>query len=84
MSRGLICDSCGAALRVNQHGEDDAGESSAWINVSTTFGQFDLCTRACVVALMDAPDFVAHVEEGQEAIAEVVRALAEHDDEGEG
>lgn len=77
MSRGLICDQCGEVLAVNANGDDDAGESSAWLAVDTTFGRFDLCTRACVVALMDDEDFVAHVEAGQAAVAEVVQALRE-------
>lgn len=81
MSRGLICDVCGTTLAVNKNGDDEYGESSAWIAVSTTFGEFDCCTRACVVALMDDEDFVAHVEAGQEAIAEIVRTLNEQEDD---
>lgn len=77
MSRGLICDACGAVLAVDDRGEDDAGESSCWLEVRTTFGRFDLCTRACVTALMEDEDFIAHVDAGAEAVAEVVRAITE-------
>jgi hypothetical protein len=84
MSRGLICDACGATLAVDDRGEDEAGESACWIEVRTTFGRFDLCTRACVVTLMEDEDFVAHVDAGAEAVAEVVRAIAAaHDEEDE-
>lgn len=80
MSKGLICDQCGSCLAVNDHGDSDTGEESGWIEVRTTFGRYDLCTRACASALLDSADFVAAVEAGQEAIAQIVRVLNDDDE----
>lgn len=83
MSRGLVCDQCGGTLLVDQHGEDEAGESAAWLKIVTTFGSYDVCTRSCAVALIESDDFAAAVDAQTEAIAEVVRAIngADEDDE---
>lgn len=77
----MVCDACGTVLHVNRRGDAENGEEAGWVEVVTTFGRFDLCTRACVVALMDDDEFVAHHDAGLEAIAEVIRAIQDADDD---
>lgn len=75
MSKGLVCDQCGALLVLNSRGESDTGEEACWLSVDTTFGHFDLCTRECAHALLDSPDFVEHMIKGAECIAEIVAII---------
>lgn len=69
----MVCDgpACDALLYVDANGDDANGESAAWVKVHTTWGRYDLCTRACAVALMDDPDFVGRHDAEAEAIAAV-------------
>lgn len=82
MSRGMVCDQCGVTLIVNRHGEDDNGESSAWVRVEIGKYAWDCCTRACAHALLDDPDVIAVVDEYAQIIADIARTIrGEGDDE---
>jgi len=84
VSRGLICDQCGTALEVNDRGEAEGGEEAGWIRIETQWGNFDCCTRSCVVALVEEEWFVEASEHQQQIIAEIaatIRSASEQDDE---
>lgn len=82
MSAGLVCDQCGTTLIVNSRGDSDTGEEAGWLSITTTFGSYDLCTRACAVALLDSPDFVAQMDEGAQVIAEIANTIREGREDG--
>lgn len=75
MSRGIVCDNCGECLVVNKNGEDEDGESSGWLKLITGVGDYDLCTRACLAALLDDEHFVEAMTVHAEGIAEVIRTI---------
>lgn len=76
--RAWVCDSCRAVLIVNDRGDDENGESSAWIRVGTLDGgvKADACTRSCAVALLaDGESLAEAIETRLQATTEVVRIL---------
>lgn len=82
MSRGRICDQCGTTLVVDKHGEDDGGESAAWLTLTAGDGsQFDLCTRACTIELLNDPEFIAATDAHAEVIVGVARAIRGDEDD---
>jgi hypothetical protein len=77
MSRGLICDQCGTTIVVNDRGEHDAGENAAWLVVRATWMSYDLCSRACAVALIETPEFAERHDAELEVIASIAQIIAE-------
>lgn len=77
MSRAMVCDLCHNTLTVNARGEDEAGESEAWLRLGIAGDQFDLCTRSCLHEFIDRPEVIAAHDARYEAIAEVARSIRE-------
>lgn len=75
MSKAMVCDQCGDSIPLNDRGDNPDGEDGAWIEVRTTFGRYDLCTRSCVVQLMEDDDFAEQVNKEAEVIAEIAGAI---------
>lgn len=80
MSAGVICDQCGVVLEVSARGDDEMGEYACWLKIETTYGKYDLCSRACVVAFMEDEDFVAVMDAQAEVVAAIARSLRGEDD----
>ena len=79
MSKGIVCDNCGTAIALDDRGEDEAGESVAWLHISTTTNNWDACTISCAHELMDGPIKVT-VEAWLEGVQSVIRAINEESD----
>ena len=80
MSKGLVCDNCGNALALDERGDDENGESSAWVTIGTTYKRFDACTISCAEALLDGPVREA-ADKALEMVMSIVRTLRGEDDE---
>lgn len=77
MSRALVCDQCGVSLVLNSRGESPDGDDAAWIKLSIANQSFDLCTRSCVVALLDEPEVIALHDEYTETITGIASLIEE-------
>lgn len=80
MSKAMVCDQCGTVLVVNDRGDDANGDSAAWIVLETAYRKYDLCSRACVHALVDDEDFEYVYEDGIAAVAAVTRTINGEDE----
>lgn len=77
MSRGLICDGCGSAVKFdgNRGDESSTGEESAWIRLTAdNVRDYHACTRECAKAVIDG-EFGRVVEAEYQVIAEIARAI---------
>jgi hypothetical protein len=76
MSSGIICDKCGTALPLDEHGEDEDGEVYAWLHMSTKTGlDLDACTLSCARELLDDEKISSEIAERLEPIAAVSQAV---------
>lgn len=76
MAKALVCDNCGDKLIVNERGDDEAGESVAWLQVGNSQYSWDACTRGCAHTLIDGP--VREVVDAHtEVVAEIARTIRE-------
>lgn len=82
MAKGIVCDNCGSALALDRNGEDENGESAAWVTIGTTYQRFDACTISCAETLLAGP-VAAAATAALAAVAEVVRALRDEAEGGE-
>lgn len=80
MARGIVCDNCGSALALDRNGEDENGESAAWVTIGTTLQRFDACTISCAESLLAGPVRAASTA-ALASVAEVVRVLRDEEEE---
>jgi len=66
MSDAMRCDQCGSVLVLDHRGEDPLGEKSGWLSLKM-YGRpresLDLCSRACLVAMVESEGFIAFHDE---------------------
>lgn len=87
MSRGLICENCGAVTPVNRSGENriDDSESVAWIEIRGGSMTLDACTRSCAIQLLaDGTELALHVDASLEVVTDIARTIREDRDDMSG
>lgn len=80
MSAAIQCDNCGAALGLDQNGEDEDAEVYAWIRLGVKGeNHADACSRACAHDLLDG-EFGAWVDAKYASVARIARIIKTGED----
>lgn len=85
MSRGIICDNCGATLALNRQGDDEYGEIAAWITIVVSDDlKWDTCTRSCAMEVLSSGETAEAIDAWHAAIASVAHAIRTGEDMDDG
>jgi hypothetical protein len=81
VSAAVLCDKCGATLRLDSRGDDEYGERSAWITLGVAEETLEACTTTCAIQLLQSDDIVDALADRLEAISNIARIIREGPDE---
>jgi len=81
MAAAVLCDQCDSMLRVNDRGDDEHGERSAWVTLIVAGETLEACTTTCAIALLQSDAVVEALADYLEATSHVARIIREGEED---